>query len=240
MRIAILDDDPAQLDLLRHTVKALGYAPHCFNSGQALMRALARDTFDMFILDWELPDTTGIQIVRWVRTQQGTLMPILMVTQRSGESDIIEGLNAGADDYMTKPVRVAELIARVRAMLRRGYPTPVAGVETFGDYRFDAAAGMVELGGERIELKQKEFDLALFMFRKSGRLVSRQQLRDEVWRSQVETDFRTVDVHMSRLRTKLRLRSEHGWRLLSVYSQGYRLEQVAQEKERSLASGTGG
>ena len=231
MRIAILDDDPAQLDLLRHTVKALGYAPHCFSTGQMLMRELARDTFDMFILDWELPDTTGIQIVRWVRTQQGARMPILMVTQRSGEFDIIEGLNAGADDYMIKPVRVAELIARVRAMLRRGYPTPAGGVESFGDYKFDGSGGLVELAGERIELKQREFDLALFMFRKQGRLVSRLQLRDEVWKSQAETDFRTIDVHMSRLRTKLKLRSEFGYRLLSVYSQGYRLEPVALDKE---------
>jgi DNA-binding response OmpR family regulator len=199
-----------------------------------LMRELARDTYDMFILDWELPDTTGIQIVRWVRTQQGLLMPILMVTQRSGEADIIEGLNAGADDYMVKPVRVPELIARIRAMVRRSAPAPVGGVETFGAYRFEAGAGMVELGGERIELKQKEFDLALYMFRKLGRLVSRQQLRDEVWRSQADTDFRTVDVHMSRLRTKLKLRSEFGFRLMSVYSQGYRLEQVLQDGKEKL------
>ncbi|MBN9409567.1 MAG: response regulator transcription factor [Burkholderiales bacterium] len=229
MRIAILEDDAAQLDLLRHTVKALGYAPHVFSSGQALMRAIGRDTFDMFILDWELPDTTGIQILRWVRTQQGMLIPVLMITQRSSESDIIEGLNAGADDYMVKPVRVPELIARIRAMLRRGYPEPVGGNEVFGAYRFDSGAGVVELAGERIELKQREFDLALYMFRKAGRLVSRQQLRDEVWRRQDDSDSRTLDVHMSRLRTKLRLRSEHGWRLLSVYSQGYRLEQAAPE-----------
>ncbi|MGA0571811.1 response regulator transcription factor [Variovorax sp. VNK109] len=225
MRIAILDDDPAQLDLLQHTVKALGHDPHAFNNGQALMRALARDTFDMMVLDWELPDTTGITIVKWVRMQQGATFPILFVTQRSQESDIIEGLNAGADDYMIKPVRVAELIARLRAMLRRGYPQ-TGGVETFGEYKFDAGANLAEMNGERVDLKQKEFALALFMFRKAGRLVSRQQLRDEVWRSQADTDFRTVDVHMSRLRTKLRLRGEFGYQLVSVYSQGYRLEPV--------------
>jgi DNA-binding response OmpR family regulator len=99
-------------------------------------------------------------------------------------------------------------------------------VETYGDYRFDAGAGLVEVKGERVELKQKEFALALFMFRKAGRLVSRLHLRDEVWHSQAETDFRTVDVHMSRLRSKLSLRGELGYRLISVYSQGYRLEPV--------------
>ncbi|RYY35142.1 response regulator transcription factor, partial [archaeon] len=201
---------------------------------QALMRALARDTFDMFILDWELPDTTGIQIVRWVRAQQGALMPILMVTQRSGELDIIEGLNAGADDYMVKPVRVAELIARIRAMVRRGYPEPVGGAETFGSYLFDAGANVAELAGERIELKQKEFELALFMFRNMGRLLSRRTLIEAVWgRGVLEVDSRSLDVHMCRIRARLQLRRKNGFQLMARYGLGYELE-VAETSKHSV------
>jgi len=227
LRIAILEDDAAQMDLLQHTVKALGYAPHCFSNGQALMRALSRDTFDMFILDWELPDTTGIQVVRWVRAQQGALMPILMVTQRSGESDIIEGLNAGADDYMVKPVRVAELLARITALLRRSYPQAQDGVAVFGRYTFHMVQQGVEFDGRRIELKQKEFLLAYLLFVNLGRLLSRSYLQQAVWGLDADVGSRTLDTHLSRVRSLLNLRPENGFRLVAAYSHGYRLESLS-------------
>lgn len=226
MRIAILDDDPVQLQLLSHVARALGHSANEYALGDALMRALAYESYDMLILDWQLPDSTGLKVLEWVRRNVSDRIPILFVTSRDEERDIVEALSAGADDYMVKPVRVGELAARIRTLLRRGYPD-AAGVQTFGPYRFDPDKNLAELNGVPLDLKQREFDLAYFMFRNLGRLVSRGHVQEAVWRTRTETMSRTLDTHMSRLRTKLQLRQENGFRLTSVYSQGYRLEAVA-------------
>lgn len=230
MRIAIVDDDADQLDLTSLTLQADGHDCHVFPDGESLMRAVRRETFDLLVLDWQLPGMDGIEIVQWLRANMQVRVPILMLTNRSDERDIVEGLSSGADDFMIKPMRIAELRARVRALLRRAYPDPAETELAWVPYRFDPKVCEVRVDGRVVAMTQKEFDLALFLFRNSGRLVSRQHLLESVWMTNNprDTDLmsRSLDTHISRVRSLLALRAEHGYRLSAVYGQGYRLEKL--------------
>ena len=123
MRIAALDDELSQLELIRHTMDGIGHECHVYTEGKALLRDLRLQTFDLLILDWTLPDIAGPSVVKWVREELASRIPILFVTNRRDEADMVAGLSAGADDFMVKPIRVPELEARVRALLRRAYPS---------------------------------------------------------------------------------------------------------------------
>lgn len=234
MRVAALDDDVAQLDILKSTLKSIGHDCHVFVEGGALLRELQRETFDLLILDWHLPDTTGPDVVRWVRSNLKERIPILFVTNRHEERDVVEGLAAGADDFMVKPVRVGELAGRVQALLRRAYVVPKADQQVWGRYRFMPAKQQVEIDGKLVVLTQKEFDLALTLFRNMGRLLSRQHLLEAIWgvNNPLGTDVmsRSLDTHISRVRTTLGLRPDNGWRLAAVYGQGYRFEAISADE----------
>lgn len=235
MRIAAIDDDPAQLDLVRAVVTAMGHDCHQFPDGHGLLRLLPRETFDLFIVDWELPDISGPEVIRAIRDMAMAPVPILMMTNRSDERDIIEGLNCGADDYMVKSARVGELRARLMALLRRGGHTLPAQEARWGRYRFLAQDRSVSLDGVEVtSLKNKEFDLALIMFRNLGRLLSRAYLIEAVWGVDADISSRSLDVYMSHVRSQLRLRAETGYKLVSVYNHGYRLEDVGQAQSVSL------
>ena len=227
MRVAVLDDDGAQLDLARRTLEGIGHDVHCFIDGRTLQRALRRESFDLLILDWELPDISGVEVVRWTRENLEQPVPVLFVTNRCEESDVIEGLSAGADDFMVKPIRVGELTARVNALLRRAYPQKCSGAFAIGRYRFDLTTAQIRVGNENIALKQREFDLAVFLFQNVGRLLSRKHLLEAVWGIDAEVTSRSLDTHASRLRGKLGLMPENGYRLVAIYSVGYRLEAVS-------------
>ena len=226
MRVAVLDDDQAQLDLAQQTLEGIGHDVHSFSDGKSLLRALRRETFDLLVLDWQLPDISGLDVMRWARENLEESVPILFVTNRSGESDVIEGLSAGADDFMVKPIRVGEMTARVGALLRRAYPQRSNGEFVIDRYRFDPAAAQIHIGDETVVLKQREFDLAVFLFRNIGRLLSRKHLLEAVWGIEAQVTSRSLDTHISRLRGKLGLMPENGYRLSAVYSVGYRLEAV--------------
>ena len=227
MRVAVLDDDQIQLDLARQTLEGTGHDFYGFADGKTLLRALRRESFDMLILDWELPDISGLEVMRWARANGEESMPILFVTNRHAESDVIEGLSAGADDFMVKPIRAGELMARVSALLRRAYPHKRGSEFVVDRYRFDPATARIHVGEQTIVLKQKEFDLAVFLFRNIGRLLSRKHLLEAVWGIEVEVSSRSLDTHASRLRSKLGLVPENGYRLAAIYSVGYRLETVS-------------
>ena len=121
MRVAALDDELDQLELIRQTLATMGHDCHGFTNSKAFLRALRRETFDLLILDWYVPDISGLEVLRWARDNLSEQVPVLFVTNRNTEADVIEGLNAGADDFMIKPMRTGELTARVKAMLRRAY-----------------------------------------------------------------------------------------------------------------------
>jgi DNA-binding response OmpR family regulator len=230
MRVVAIDDDVEELELIKSTVHAIGHECHVFTGGAALQRELRRETFDLLIVDWQLPDTTGPDIVRWVRSNLKERIPILFVTNRRQERDIVEGLGAGADDFMMKPVRVGELAARVKALLRRSYLDPRSEEQVWGRYRFLCASRRLEINGEPVVLTQKEFDLALILFRNMGRLLSRQYLLEAIWsvNNPLGTDLmsRSLDTHISRVRSLLGLRPENGFRLAAIYGQGYRFEAI--------------
>lgn len=234
MRVAALDDDVDQLDLVKCTLQAIGHDCHVFTEGTALRRELQRETYDLLVLDWHLPDITGPEIVRWVRANLKDRVPVLFVTNRHEERDVVEGLAAGADDFMVKPMRVGELAARVRALLRRAYQDSEPEEQVWGRYRFVRASRRLEVDGSPVVLTHKEFDLALFLFRNAGRLLSRKHLLETIWGVSnppgTELMSRSLDTHISRVRTVLGLRPESGFRLASIYGQGYRFETVGTDE----------
>ncbi|MGN1056373.1 MAG: response regulator transcription factor [Comamonas sp.] len=228
MRIAVLDDDPIFLRLVEATIQKMGHSSILFEKGEELLRAMRRESFDLLIVDWNLPGLSGIEVVRALREAGGSQLPILFASQRQEEADIVAAFSAGADDFMTKPLRVQELIARVTALMRRAYPDVSTQRLDFEPYRLDPLARTVYLNGQPIELKHREYELAEFLFQNCGRLLSRTHLTEAVWGSMTPTPSRTLDTHASRLRTKLQLGQYHGkgqiYQLSAIYGLGYRLE----------------
>lgn len=226
MKIATLDDDPVQLELILDTISEAGFQGSGFSRANALLSALRRETFDLMVLDWQLPDRSGVEVVRWAHNNLTPPPPILLVTSRSDDADVVEGLGAGADDYLTKPVSRAVLKARIHALLRRAYGAPEAQAETHGHVVLDPASASATVSGQAVSLTAKEFAVALTLFRNLNRALSRSYLLDSVWGSDPDLSSRTLDMHISRVRSKLNLRPDAGFRLTPVYSYGYRLERI--------------
>lgn len=226
MRIAILEDETALADQMLSLIKSIGHSCHWFATGQKLIAQLKHDTFDMVILDWNLPDTTGIEVLKWMRDNIDQLPPILFVTSRGEEADIVSALELGADDYIVKPIRPTEAAARINALLRRRFPNRVQPTQSFGPYHFDRPSQSITVGGQPVDLTPKEFKLALVLFENLDRALSREYVLESVWGHNPDLPTRTIDAHVSRVRNKLGLRPETGYRLSSIYSYGYRLEQL--------------
>jgi DNA-binding response OmpR family regulator len=227
MRIAVLDDDAAQADLVCQTLSAAGHICHAYAEGRALVHQLRRQTFDLLVLDWNVPDMSGEEVLRWVRESLSARLPVLFMTNRSRESDITSLLTTGADDYVVKPVSAGVLLARVAALLRRAYQLNATALkEVFGEYEFDLSARHVVVRGTAIAVTAKEFDLALLLFQHLSRPLSRAHILDVIWKRASEIPSRTMDTHISMLRAKLGLRPENGYRLTPIYGYGYRLERI--------------
>ncbi|TJZ74847.1 response regulator transcription factor [Chitiniphilus eburneus] len=229
MRIAVLDDDPVHLDLIASLVTSLKFDCVRFSRGEELKRQLRRESFDLLLLDWELPDMSGLELLQWLRQNEDTV-PVILLTCRNQERDVVAALNHGADDFMSKPIRLAELKARLQATLRRIYPEQGKRVLHCGGYVLDLDARSVRYQDEWLALTQKEFDLAHCLFANTGRLLSRGYLIEAVWGTPTDLPSRTLDTHVSSLRNKLRLRPERGFRLSATYGQGYRLEALVPEQ----------
>lgn len=225
MRICLLDDDPAQLELLCMWIKQANHSPHGFALGRTLMSSTRRDSYDMFVLDWNVPDISGLEVLRRIRLQISAHVPVLFVTQYDAEEDVVTALKAGADDYLTKPPRRAIFLARVEALLRRAYPLSDAGRLAFAHYEIDADNMAVFHDGNPVVLTRKECQVAVELFRNLGRLISRSELFEKVWGKSDAINMRTIDVHVSAVRRKLALSSATGFNLVPVYGFGYRLEQ---------------
>lgn len=224
MRIALLEDDPDQAALISRWLDGAGYSVAHYGDGDSFLRAVHHDSFDLFVLDWLLPQGSGIGVMKQLRARDPNGPPVLFVTVRDDEACIVDALQSGADDYMIKPARRAELLARVEALLRRTLGPGPKAIE-HPPYVLDPDLSQITMNGEPLSLTEKEFDLALFLFQRIGQIVSRQHLLETVWgpgHSAMNT--RTVDTHISRLRKKLRLGEVDGWQLSSIYQHGYRLE----------------
>ena len=227
MRIALLEDDRDQIVLLRGWLEGAGHSLHAFERGGDFLREVTRESFDVFLLDWMIPDKSGTEVLAWVRANLKERVPVLFVTARDAEEDIVSVLQAGADDYMVKPLRKAELLARITAVARRARPADSgSSVTDYGEYRVDSERRSITRNGKEIELTQKDFDLAVFLFQNLGRLLSRGHIFEAVWGQSTEINTRTIDTHVSRLRSRLGFAPENGWRLGAVYQHGYRLERL--------------
>ena len=227
MRIALLEDDPEQSDLILAWLQAAGHGCHTYALGKDLIRAAKRETFDLFLLDWEVPGMSGTQVLVWIRANIAEPVPVLFVTARQREEDIVHALSNGADDYMVKPLGKLELLARIGALARRVRPGHEPEVLEFGRLRVDGRRRLVTLDGTAVAMTQKDYELAVFLLRNLGRLLSRGHILEAVWGQAAKLNTRTVDTHISRIRGKLQLTPENGWRLSAVYHRGYRLERVA-------------
>ena len=226
MRIAILEDDPDQLALLKRWISDDGHDVHGWLSGREAMKQAGRESFDLFMLDWQVPDVSGAEVLKWLRANVSKTVPVLFVTVRDSEQDIVFALENGADDYMVKPVRRQELIARVRALLRRAYPVEEQKQLSFPPFEIDIQRSEVRKNGTKIDLTPKEFELTVTLFRNMGRLLSRGHLQETVWGRSADLATRTVDTHVSQVRKKLDLKPESGYRVVPVYNYGYRLERL--------------
>jgi len=231
VRIALLEDDIDQAALLTQWLSNAGHSVAHEADADSFLRAAQRETCDLYILDWVLPEGSGIGVLKRLRARDPDGAPVLFVTVRDDESSIVDALQSGADDYMIKPIRRAETLARVQAVARRRVK-PVSETLTVAPYEFDLEQHALSMNGEPLKLTTREFDLALFLFRRIGQIVSRAHLLESVWGSRHSAmDTRTVDTHISRLRGKLRLKETGDWKLTSIYQHGYRLEHT--EKRQS-------
>ncbi len=226
MRAAVLEDDEEVAMALKNWLSAAGHEVVHYANGAALLREQRRETFDFFLLDWQVPGASGDEVLRRLRGELGVTAPILFVTARDAEEDVASVLEAGADDYIVKPIRRRELLARIDAVTRRLTPARVAGAIEIGPFTVDLAARELRVDGARADLTEKEFELAAFLFARPDSLVSKGHLAQSVWGHGDSVISRTVDVHVSKLRRKLGLGPERGVRLATVYGFGYRLERV--------------
>ena len=229
MRIALLEDDPDQSALIRLWLEDAEHSVVVHDTGNDFLRAIRRESFDLYLLDWLLPDLTGLDVLRKLRTEMQDTTPVLVATVKKEEEDVVRALESGADDYLVKPVRQRELIARADAIFRRsGGLSNESDIYDAKPYSMDLNRKQASLNGELIPLTQREFDLAMFFFRNAGRAVSRAHLLEAIWGIEnANVTTRTIDTHISRLRKKMQLNEENGWKLTAIYQHGYRLEQSA-------------
>ena len=228
MRVVIADDEPEVVHHLTAIVEELGHAAVGYTDGNALMRTLVSDPFDLLMLDWNMPGKDGLEILKWMQETLPKQPPVMMITNRSAKKDITEALYAGAADYITKPEDRAIIAARISATLRRGAIGGAFDTEaTYGNYRLNRIEQTVFVNGQIIALTAKEFELADFFFRNVNRTLSRNYLMEAIWRTTATLATRTLDMHISRVRSKLHLQPENGFRISTVFGYGYRLETIA-------------
>jgi two-component system phosphate regulon response regulator PhoB len=203
-RILIVEDEAPLTELLRYNLAAEGYEVETVMRGDEAEIRLKETPPDLVVLDWMLPGMSGIELCRRLRTRTETeRLPIIMLTARGEESERVRGLATGADDYIVKPFSVPELLARIRALLRRARPERVASMLEAGDILLDREKKRVSRSGREVHLGPTEFKLLEFLMQSPGRVFTRGQLLDGVWGRDVYIDERTVDVHVGRLRRAL-------------------------------------
>lgn len=230
MRIALVEENAHDAEMVCGWLRSAGHTTLVYESGKRFVRDSVRETYHLLIVGTCAPDAGGMdgtEVLWWAREHLCAPVPILRVSEHNSEYDIVAALKAGADDCMVKPVRQGEFLARAEALSRR-LPHVAKPVETlrFGDLSVDLKNRMITRDTERIFLTPKSYDLAIFLLSNLGQLLSRAHLMERIWGRGASTSSRTLDTHISRLRTDLGLTPEKGWQLQSVYQHGYRLEQT--------------
>lgn len=224
--VLIVEDEESLADPLAFLLRKEGFEATVVNDGSAALGTFDRVSPDIVLLDLMLPGMSGTEICKSLRTRSS--VPVIMVTARDSEIDKVVGLELGADDYVTKPYSARELIARIRAVLRRGGDAAddelAIGVLEAGPVRMDVERHIVAVNGQQITLPLKEFDLLEYLLRNSGRVLTRGQLIDRVWGADYVGDTKTLDVHVKRLRSKIEPDPANPKHLVTVRGLGYKLE----------------
>ncbi|NKX46030.1 phosphate regulon transcriptional regulator PhoB [Roseicyclus persicicus] len=221
--VLVVEDEPAQREVLAYNIQAEGYQVMTAEAGDEALVIVRETPPDVIVLDWMLPHVSGIEVCRQLKMGAETArIPIIMLSARSEEVDKIRGLETGADDYITKPYSVAELLARLRTQLRRVRPASVGERLDYEDIVVDLAEHRVYRNGEELKLGPTEFRLLTAFMERPGRVWSREQLLDRVWGRDIYVDSRTVDVHVGRLRKALKA-GDHGDPIRTVRGAGYAL-----------------
>lgn len=202
--VLVVEDEPAQREVLGYNLEAEGFRVAKAENGEEALLLVDEEQPDIIVLDWMLPNVSGIEVCRQLKTRADTRnVPIIMLSARSEEVDRVRGLETGADDYVIKPYSVVELMARVRAQLRRTRPAAAGLRLEFDDIILDSETHRVTRSGSEVKLGPTEFRLLSTLMEKPGRVWSREQLLDRVWGRDIYVDTRTVDVHIGRLRKSL-------------------------------------
>jgi two-component system phosphate regulon response regulator PhoB len=225
--VLIVEDEAPLVTMLRYNLEREGFAVDAAADGEEALLRIAERQPDAVLLDWMLPLVSGLEVCRQIRRAPSTrLLPIIMLTARGEEDDRVRGLDSGADDYVVKPFSPSELIARLRAVIRRAQPDSAEDVLRYADVAMDLTAHRVSRAGKPIHVGPTEFRLLHHFLQNPGRVFSREQLLDRVWGPDVELEIRTIDVHIRRLRQALN--SNGGKDLLrTVRSVGYALDKTA-------------
>lgn len=225
MKIALLEDDKAFAEIIKDWLFEANFEVDHFKNGLDFLRKFPNTQYDLCIFDWALPDMEGPDVMVSIKLRSNKIPPIIFLTGHSEEEDIIRVIDSGADDYIVKPASRQLLMARINALIRRTVSQTATETKyDFGVLKLDAQHRSITLEDEEVKLTDKEFDLALYFLKNEGMLLSRSHLMHVVWGSTSDVETRKVDVHVSHLRTKLKLTPEYGWKLTSIYQQGYRLE----------------
>ena len=223
-RILIVEDEPSLSDPLAFLLQREGYETEIAGDGRAALTAFDRAGADLVLLDLMLPGLPGTEVCRELRTRSS--VPVIMLTAKDSEVDIVVGLELGADDYVTKPYSSRELLARIRAVLRRRIDLEVddGGIVEVGAVRMDVERHSVSVEGREVSMPLKEFELLELLLRNAGRVLTRGQLIDRVWGSDYFGDTKTLDVHIKRIRSKIEQSPSEPTRLVTVRGLGYRFE----------------
>jgi len=225
--VLVIEDETALLTLLRYNLEKEGFVVNLAHDGEEALLQLKESKPDAVLLDWMLPRVSGIEVCRQIRrTPAWKDLPIIMLTARGEEGDRVRGLDSGADDYVVKPFSPNELVARLKAVIRRARPNTTAETLSYSDIALDLSAHKVARGGKPVHLGPTEFRLLRFLMERPGRVFSREQLLDAVWGRDAEVELRTVDVHIRRLRKALN-GGGHNDVIRTVRAAGYALDEAA-------------
>ncbi|MFK7730632.1 MAG: response regulator transcription factor [Pseudomonadales bacterium] len=230
MRICLLEDDLAQAELVVGWLRDAGYTVDHKPNSREFLQQMKENSYDLAVLDWEVPGMSGVDVLEHLRNALEWNGMVLFTTQRDSEADVARALHAGADDYLVKPLRKEEMLARLIALARRSGTQTMADVIDIGPISLNRKTQEISVAGEAVKLTAKDFQLARYMIEHTGKLVSRDQLLKSIWGINETVNTRTVDVHMSRIRRKLGITPEMGYRIKTIYQYGYRLEKVETEQ----------
>ena len=227
LKIVILEDDIQQANMVTVWLEADGHYVSHFVNGEDLLRF--SEPFDIAILDWELPDKSGIEVLAKLRKSEN-MAPVIFATQRDSEEDIVNALKSGADDYLIKPLRKPELLARLEALARRAGIGEMNDILSLGDIKIDVNQKKIFKNGDVVKATLKDFEMAVIFIRNIGKILSREFLLKTIWGVDADINTRTVDMHVSRVRRGLGINPDMGFCISNVYQHGYRLEKVIPEK----------